>query len=266
MSNNVVVNFSGVVTRGAETWLNITQPIVAQVKQDANLYDVQQMIAYARSGVSAQTYQKEDCPVKITGKNTAVIDLPFFVFPSSMNLSFSLDAGIGTISNLKTVEEQRTISVIIPEQKEVELGFLISDYSIEWVTPAFDGGAEVAKPTLEIVNGVLVAEKKVFGIVEITGKAIGYKYNLSISLVGWDQNKISNLHETIIATWNNNGAVETQTLDIVFPDCVEQILSYCDGDENFIADSGTVTTPGETHPVIYYNDCSGQILAIRYEE
>lgn len=249
------------------TWLHLAQEYFSEINQDANLYDIAQMYVRARSGLSAKTYHKTDCPVLITSKDSAIVTLTFYVWPSRIDLPYTLTAGLGTISPPLRVSKPKEFDVLVPMSDKAELEYLLNDAQFSWQTPAINKfGGVISAPIFAVVNGQLQLSESVFVVLRCRGEAQGYKHSVSMQINGTGENKITNLHNSIIAAWvDDSGKTVTETLDLKIPDCVADALEQCpDGPWQAVGNT-TFDEEGLDIATVYYSDCDGDFLGVKRE-
>lgn len=264
-ATSLSIPFSGRDVGRSENWLNLEQVQVAEVVRSADLSDLLQMFAMVRSGLSARNYKKADCPVLVTGKDSATITLDFYVWPSSMALPYSLTAAGGVVSGPERIEMARSFDLVVPLTDRVDLGLLFSG-TVELQTRCYNELSEVVPtPDMVIDNGVLSLSAHVFAVLRLTGVAYGYKHSVTIAIDGVDDSRINNLHESIIASWlDGDGQPATTTLDMEIPACVADTLAACPGDESWSVSVNVTDTPEPT-PKVYFSTCTGKVIELRYE-
>jgi hypothetical protein len=72
----------------------------------------------------------------------------------------------------------------------------------------------------------------------------------------------------VIARWTDgDGEPANAQLALALPGCLEQLLEACP-DGGLIADRGSVSVSDQEDlvPVVYYSACTGNVLALRYEQ
>ena len=75
--------------------------------------------------------------------------------------------------------------------------------------------------------------------------------------------KITNFSCTVQATWKNNeGEVQTSTLNLVIPDCVKNLLETCGENGDLKNTLLYINKDRKDYPIIYYSSCNGKILKV----
>jgi hypothetical protein len=262
-----------------DRWVRLEQAEHPEVMQYANLYDIDQMMARARSGLSAWSYVKDSCPITINDDGTVDVALDFYSFPSAFDFTYAVSASIGTVGERIRVEQERELDIIFTGSR-VDLPWFASMASVEWISPVFrSDGSQIARPHITIEDAALVADADdiAFGVARLRCIAHGYLHTTVIRLVKQtteqdeDGNvnttgyKIENLRCAATAAWQDeDGAARTEQLDLDIPKCVEDYLATCeDGEPKGGTRGGDDEEP---RPVVYYNDCTGSVLLVVYPE
>jgi len=260
----------------AERWVRLEQVGHPDVEQWANLFDVDQMQARARSGLSAWSYVKDSCPLTINSDGTVDVALDFWSFPSAFDFSYQVFASIGTVGERIRVELEREFDVVFDRTRRVELPYSVTLPSVEWVSPVIDRyGREMARPHITCEDAALTVPEEIgFGACRLRCIAHGYLHTVVIRLVKQTSEqdeqgnlnvtgfKISNLQCDATAAWVPvDGGHGEDKISLKIPKCVEDYLATCpDGDVK-----GRVgkKEDGEK-PYVYYNDCTGSVLLVIY--
>ena len=262
---------------GPERWVNLEAVEQPEVTQYGNLYDIDQMRARARSGLSAWSYIKAGCPLTIDdGAGNIMVDvaLDFFSFPSAPDLVYQVSASIGTVGERIRLEQARELDVVFTGSR-YQLPWYATGVSAEWVTPVFrSDGSIIPEPVpirVDAGNALVVdAEGVAFGCARLKCLAHGFLHTTVIRLVKQAATKdedgnlnttgyrIENLACTANSSWD--GGAETLALPI--PKCVEDYLATCPDGE--LKSSITIDPGGEPRPYVYYNDCTGSVLLVIY--
>lgn len=268
MNPSLTIPFQALLDATAErprVWLELEQDLTALPVEtgEANLTDLVAMYNLARSGIPAATYRKTVCPVEYLDESTAVVTLPFFVWPSVLGLPYSLDGGRAEISGPELVEIDRDFDLVVGLTDRVDMGLLF-DGTATWQTPCIDRyGRVVSPPRFVIENGQVVLDAEVFGVLRMTGRAKGYRHQWRLEIAAVDENRVSGLRGSVIASYQDGGKLATKTLDLEIPACVQDALATCPDDGKFQV-FGSVTTV-ERQTTVYYSTCTGHVLDVRYE-
>ncbi len=187
MNHSLQTNLTALsVTETTERrWVHLTQPVESGMDKTASMFDISQMIARARSGQSAFTYKKDNCPAGVTDTGVNV-RLDFEAWPSFPTLAYTLSSNIGEISAPTIIEEYTEFSLIVGMTDAVELDFILKDISVlRWETDCYDKDWKPLADTPEIsMDGLTTVrvEQVVFGVVRIRGTKVGARHELTTEL------------------------------------------------------------------------------------
>ena len=166
-------------------FVNVEQIKQSEMDKTASMFDIQQMVARARGGVSAKTYRKGDCAASLKdGVLTTWFD--FCVWPSSMDLPHTLIASMGNISAPTIVEEYTEFSLLFGLKDVVELDFILKEISsVRWETQCHAENGDVVPDVELTMDGLSTvrASAKIFGVARVRGKKIGAKHRLTAELI-----------------------------------------------------------------------------------
>lgn len=156
-----------------------------QSRETVTMYDLQQMVARARSGMSARTYKPPACPAYIEG-NSLVSWFDFYSWPSHLTLPHTIKASLGEVSPPKIVEKPVEFSTTFELSDTVEFDFMLTQItSFAWETPCYDSLGRVVDDVDLSMDGLttLRASSPIFGVVRIKGKKKGGQHELNVRLV-----------------------------------------------------------------------------------
>lgn len=215
----------------ARRFVRLTQPVESGMDKTASIFDLAQMIARARSGQSAVTYKKNQCPAGVTDTGVNV-RLDFEAWPSLPTIAYTLFSNIGAVSPPTIIEEYTEFSLVFGMTDAVELDFMLKDITCYWEIECYDKDwkplMDVPLPAMDGLTTVRT-DQVVFGVVRIRGKKIGARHRLTAQLkksypVRPDgpipEEGISNedLEKywayTDVATWNGEPVDEQDTVDM----------------------------------------------------
>ena len=275
----ITLNPSAGAEQAGSEWVHLEQAGLPELDQWANFADAVQMRARAMSGLSAWSYIKDSCPLTINDDGTVDVALDFYSFPSAMDLNYRVTASIGTLGEWIRVELEKEIDVIF-EGRRVELPWVASMASVEWISPCFRrDGSQIARPHITIEDAALsiASDEVAFGVARLKCLAHGFLHTTVIRLVKQtteqDEDgslnvtgfKIENLTCSAIAAWGGggeDGEGGVEKLDLKIPKCVEDYLTTCpDGEVKGGTKKGDDEDAG---PVVYYSTCTGSVLAVIY--
>jgi len=268
MPTELTIQFSatGTDTGSDGNRVRLEQERIPDVVAAANLYDLSQMVARAMGGLSARTYRRPDCPVEITGKDTAIVRLGILAWPSAMDLPYSLSVGLGRITGRERIDKQMEFDLVVEMTDQVDIGMLF-DGTAAWQTEAIDEvGRVVPAPGIEIEGSMLRLERPVFGVLRMSGTVHGYRHVVEMEFGSVDSVRITDIRNQVVAAWQTgDGGTDTATMDLAIPACVADLLQSCPGDGTWMT-LGSVTYPDDGMiPVIYYSTCTGKVLEVRHE-
>jgi hypothetical protein len=199
----------------------------------------------------------------------------------------------GEIGDRLEVKLDKNLFKFVNNSSELELNYALSDVTGIWITKVYDrNGQYQSAPTVSMDEKTLEFGKDVFGEVEISGKALGHYYVLTMEIdkkhwvpegvsedtggeqiedgdVIWSDTtpeemnsySYSNLAITITASWlDSKGKTMSFPLELEVPDCVKAILAFCPGEEimfylKWCEDS--------SDRQVYFSTCTGEVLEVR---
>lgn len=256
------IPFAGAGAESAQISADVVQ--VDTGADVASLGDLNQMVARAAAGRSARDYMLECCPAAAVRKSILTVTLEIMVYPSDLDLAYSLAVDWGNLSPARLVRKARRLNVIFDGTEAVTLDFLFQGEFIP-AMPFFDlAGARIRVPEI-IQSGLqLNLSQPVYGVFRAIGDSTGYLHTITMDLEINPDLKISNLRNAVTLTYiDGAGKLAAKKLDLKIPQCVADLLALCDNGEPKIG--GSPEEP-DLVPVIYYSDCSGQVIEIRYEK
>jgi len=150
----------------------------------------------------------------------------------------------------------------------------------------------VASPTITVTGSTVSLSSPCYGVLRVRGMATGYKHTLTmefakqgnvvaaqvadVTLNGTPQvaapapagYAITSIDVSVTATYKDGtGEEQSKILSLDIPECVKDLLEYCEGDR-LIHQGTESTTIGDTEtptPVVYYDTCTGNVITLRYE-
>jgi len=270
---------------GYRTWIKMEQVSISETSNTADLYDIFQMMGSAASGLTSRSYTPEGLDYVRFQGNNILIDLDFWVFPSDLDLAYSLKINQGTISGKSFEDVPKTGNIVVPLSRQVQLEYLINEASasLSWETPVYnDIGNVLANPEIIIDGPYIEFDQKVFGIIRANIAAKGYRYTATLSFpkteqedVSWmirDQTtfaSIKNVKASVICSYKDeNGKSKEEVLTLKIPGIVADLLESCPGqvtayhDPCFWSDDPWACHDNEKAYTtrIYYSTCDGEIL------
>jgi hypothetical protein len=265
MATTLTIPYTGPASILLSPWLRLEQEPVDTTR--LSLSDLQTMLAMAINGVPAQVYTAPSCPASVRAGGV-VVPLTVWVWPSALDLPYRLTAALGVVGEPIRIEQEREFDLVIDFASVVDLPFIVADVDWEWSDlPCFDRfGAEVPRPDLTCDALSIRSSGAFLGVVRIRCRAIGYQHTVTMTLDKAADKKMADIKNSATVAWvDGEGTTVTESLELTIPGCVKELMAACpDGQLVQEATYGSITDE-ELVPVVYYNDCSGQILAVRYE-
>lgn len=275
MNSSLQIDFTPKATSSVKedsNWVKLQQYEYLEVDQILNFQDIYQMLLNAQAGLSAFSYLLPNCPLTIT-ENGVIITLDFYVFPSSMNLGYSLSPSIGElgIEGIQT-SLHKDFDLIFPLSDRVELDYIIEDLNPIWLAGPRTAKNQVISPipTLTIDNTIVTSSKSMFAVLRAKGQAPCFLHTLRIEIEKFKDveqddgstvreiQKIDELKPTITATWTkSDGSTGTTILELKIPKCVEDFLTWC---PNGTLKGFTTITGTNRTITVYYNSCTGNYI------
>lgn len=233
--------------------------------------DLAAMLALVQSGESARRYQAASCPARVVA-GQVLVDLGLYVWPSDLGLAYSLSLAPTDLVELgqpTALELPREFDLVWTFATSYDLGFLTTAASWSWQTPCYlKDGSRTSPPALALEGTQLVADAAVFGVLRFSCVARGWYWPLTVTIdktTGAGLQSITDLAPLARASWDQNGSPATATASLALPACAESLLAACT-DGTLVAEVfASVTQAQQNRPVVYFNPCDGQVLALRYE-
>lgn len=284
---NTSINFSDDSLSSYNTWIKMEQVPVSETTETANLYDIFQMMSSAAGGLTSRIYKPDTLDYVSFQGNNILIKLDFWVFPSSLDLGYSLKINNGTISTKTYEDVSKTGNVVVPLSKKVQMEYLINEASasLEWESTVYNKfGNVLSNPEIIIDGPYIEFEEEVFGIIRADVEAKGYRYTATLSFPKSEQEDVSymikdqtnfssitNVDCSVICTYlDDSGEVQEEVLTLKIPDIVSDILEACPGkntsyhDPCFFSDDPNACEENKEAytTTYYYSTCDGEILDI----
>jgi len=293
-AEQLIINYIPVTDSGRPgVWLALEQQPTPLSERNATLADMVQMFNRVVAGESARSYQLEKCKsatVKTDG--TIVVTLQVYVWPSSMGLPYTFTPSYGSVSLVEVVSLEREIDLVVDGSSSVSLPWLMDTPTAWWQMDCVNEFCEVVpNPTISVAGAAVSLSSSCYGVLRVRGQASGYKHTLTMdfakqgnvvadkladatwvgptptaapSLSGY---AITDIDISVTATYTDGaGEEQSEILALNIPDCVKDLLEYCE-DGRLIHGTESVTV-GDTEtpvPVVYYATCTGNVIALRYE-
>ena len=261
MAETLTLTYSGREAADSEATLRLEQMPVATTA--VTLDDLEQMMAMVRGGTSATAYRQPTCPVTVIAGEVRV-PLTVWVWPSDLALDYSLSFAAGVPDARVQIEQEREFDLVIDFDTTIALPFFCRTIELIWSDlPCWDQfGNEVPRPELTATPTALQVSAEILGVVRVRCLAIGYAHPVTVTFAKGLDSKILDIKNTVTASWSAGVA----TLDLQYPACAADLLAACE-DGELVRERviGQFTDEEDRIPVVYYNDCTGSVLAVRYE-
>lgn len=180
MNQNIQVQLSGIEIETGQQWLTLEQEYKPSESDYVSPAVVNQMLARAVSGKSAVTYINDSCGYVKVLDGVVYVDLAFYVWPSSLDMDYSLSTNLGTISEGEYVEIYKSQDVVFNGSNSTQLEYLFSgDY--EFQMPVFLSNGT---PTInyELIQGdsYFQFNRDVYTVLRADGIAKGFRHVISM--------------------------------------------------------------------------------------
>lgn len=256
MTNSAVnVSFTGPEasdTSKLDEWAKLEQVDAPKSSEGATIADAVNMVAYAKQGNSAFDYIADSCTYITVKDGAVIVKLQFWVWPSSMDLDYTLETSIGEIEAGTKVSKIKSFDVIFDKSDSVDVGFIF-DGTLKPEMPFFASlGSDISPdPVITQDRTKIELSTTCTTVLRATGRAEGYKHTLTIELATSTKEKIdSDTGEKVTLTgyslpnpeitvvWGNCEENDTQCiethkdeLELSVPQCVTDLLNACGEEE-----------------------------------
>lgn len=168
----------------ASVWLRLEQEAVPLSLRNATLVDMVQMFNRAVSGLSARSYQVDKCQAAtIRSDGTIVITLDIFVWPSALDLPYTLDLSYGSVSGATPIEVEREVDVAVEGTASVTLPWLMDYPEAWWQLPCVNEFSEpVAAPDIAVSGSLVSLSASCYGVLRVRGVALGYRHTVTLEI------------------------------------------------------------------------------------
>lgn len=241
-------------------WVRVEQIIPEEVENFANIADVYNLWMSAATGRSAVALRPDGCPVEFEGKITRVF-LGFYIWPSRLDLQYSLTVAMGKLGDARQVRPLRAFSAVLDLADRHALPYYMSSATVRWETPAFNAAGEqiLPPPQPRLVDGIwLVWDEPLYGVIRVNGPAVGQSVILTME---FEREIISRpMTDDEIQTWRSvpgGGLILTPSPESTYDshritDIKNAITvhSPCGGDGVDKGDVETTTWASETTDII----------------
>ena len=233
--------------------------------------DIDRMLALVLSGQSARRYKPTRCSAWIR-ETTVGADLVVHSWPVPEDLEYTFEAVGCEAAEPTRVQVEGEFDLVVPMTTSVDLPASFAGLAYAWQTLCYNRfGEQVSPPAITVHPARIEFSAEVFGVLRITGAAIGDRYAITYKVPKMQDGQVLKYDDlpeaAVIARWPDaDGEPDNDQLDLVLPGCLEQLLEACP-DGGLIADRGSVSVSDQEElvPVVYYSACTGNVLALRYE-
>ena len=261
MAETLTLTYSSREDAASEATMRMEQLPVTSTA--VTLDDLEQMMAMVRGGTSARAYRQPTCPVTVIAGEVRVT-LTVWVWPSALDLDYSLSFAAGVPAARVQIEQEREFDLVIDFEATIALPFFCRTIELTWSDlPCWDRyGQEVPRPELTTTPTTLQVSAEILGVVRVRCLAIGYAHPVTVTFAKGLDSKILDIKNSVTASW----AAGAATLDLQYPACAADLLAACE-DGTLVRERviGQFEDEDDRIPVVYYNDCTGSVLAVRYE-
>lgn len=261
-AQQLAISYTGPQASAADNWLHLVQVPVSSSKLTAA--DLHTMLAMVASGVSAKAYKPASCEAYVLG-DMAYCDLQAYVWPSSLELNYTISAQLLTVQEVQSAKVEREFDLVVEMADSVELPCLATALTATWQTPCYNKvGVQVDPPAITIKPTSLQLSAEVFGVLRIRCLAHGWLHPLQFEMQKNAADTITNLKPTLTATWGSGENAQSVSINIELPACLETLLAACDDGTTYRDKAYGTAKPDEgLVSYIYYTPCSGRMLAVR---
>lgn len=248
----------------SSVFLNMEQEYIPESSESASMIDALNMLGLARTGKSALSHITSSCDYVRVTSTSVIVDIGFYVWPSSLDMPYTLSADTGNITNGIGERLNRSFDVVIDGTDSHTLDFLFEG-SLSKSMPFFklDGSKDTTIETT-VENNIISTSEKGYCVFRARGNSIGYYHVVTMVLPKTQAQKITNFKNSIIAEWeNSSGEKVTTTLQLSIPQCVTDALEECGDDLAYEKlQCGAFDNCDETKKRvdIYYNACDGETI------
>lgn len=271
MSTALTITYTPTATTsGADIRLTLAQEPVDK-RSGLLQADLDRMLALVLSGQSARRYKPARCAAWVR-ETTVGADLVVHAWPVPEDLVYTLEAVGCTADPPTRVQVEGEFDLVVAMTTSVDLPATFAGLAYTWQTPCYNRfGEQVQAPAITVHPARLELDAEVFGVLRITGQAIGDRYAITYTVQKMQAGQVLRYEDlpeaAVMARWTDaDGEPDNAQLDLALPGCLADILAACP-DGSLVADRGSVSVSDQEElvPVVYFSACTGQVLALRYE-
>ena len=236
------------------------------------LTDIDAMIARARSGLSARTYQEDICPAAEADETGLIrVRLAVLVWPSLPDLEYRITLPEGATPGPTTIHRQARRHRIWTDGRPVhELPWRMEGGRASWhheLSPRNRRGDGVAAPRVTVEDARVVLSAPVYGLLTVTGTAVGYRHEFSMDFAKFADDgspqRIAPDDAPVTAAWTGaDGGEETEEIDVAMPACAAALLETCEEGRKGVF-YRIVRKRREGYVEVAYSACDGSVLGTR---
>lgn len=273
-SASAIVNFTPEEAADAELtsqpWAYLEQEYKPEEERPANIADLYNMIALAKSNISSKAYVKGGCSyVRIAG-STVIVTLDFYVWLYPLDLDYTLEASIGEISGGSEFSTRKTFDVEFNGTKSVLLPYIFDGYFRAEMPFILDNGTTIFPPEITSTPITVSLDTACNTVLWADGRAKGHKYTSTMTL-NKGNFSVTNVKNVITLKYVSGGEQHEIEMHLQIPDCVKTSLEECP-DGNTVGhstcidrDCGGDGDPEKTY-IVYVNGCDGRELSSGWED
>jgi hypothetical protein len=179
---SLTISLTGSGTSAADVWLRLEQVKLRKTANNATIPIIADMIARARSGLSARTTQIDACEyASVSSDGRIVMTIGAYIWPSSMDLAFDLSPSGVEAGPLMVVQVPRDVDLAVSGETALTLPWLLADgATATWQFGCYDDHSNMILPPTVTVSGSTVhIEYPCYGVLRIKGLALGYRVDLT---------------------------------------------------------------------------------------
>lgn len=235
------------------------------------LADIDAMLALAKSGLSARTYQMDQCPcASIAADGTLTVNLAALVWPSRPGLAYRLDLPEDARPGAVTVYRAQRRRRIWTNGRQIhELPWRMEQAAYVWhprLLPRDGHGTPVTAPAVVLDHARVIVAAPVYGLLTVSGTAVGYRHEFALDVAKFDQagaaQQIDLDAVPVSATWvGADGEEESVEADIALPACVSGLLETCE--DGMAVFQFLTKRPAARIVEVAYSSCDGSVLGTR---
>lgn len=233
--------------------------------------DLANMIARARAGQSARTYQQDACPwASWQDETTLVVRLAVIVWPSRPELRYSLhlpaEVAPGEVVQYR---RQRQWKYWADGAGTLLLPWRLEGASLAWQAglPCMDAHCSaIPAPDLAHEHAQIIVAGDVYGVIVAHGTAVGYRHEFAIEVGKLDEDgkpQVIDLDAVPVSVSWTDGAGDEQEaeINVPIPACAKALLTACPGGRAVYS----IRPAGarEDHWEVAYSTCDGTVLGKR---